>query len=87
MKRSGVDNRSLDSRGATADRYGKFKYSMDVIGVDINALHEEFAPYRSASVRRSSDKNERKSNRSGRTSCRCPPNGRYVNEILQSLGV
>ena len=28
------------------DRYGKFKYSTDVIGEDIEALHEEFAPYR-----------------------------------------
>jgi hypothetical protein len=28
------------------DRYGKFKYSTDVIGVDVAALHEEFAPYR-----------------------------------------
>jgi Sulfotransferase family len=29
-----------------ADRYGKFRYSTDVIGVDIEALHAEFAPYR-----------------------------------------
>jgi hypothetical protein len=29
-----------------ADRYGKFRYSPDVIGVDIEALHAEFAPYR-----------------------------------------
>jgi hypothetical protein len=28
------------------DRYGKFKYSSDVIGEDIQALHREFAPYR-----------------------------------------
>jgi hypothetical protein len=28
------------------DRYGKFKYSTDIIGQDIAALHEEFAPYR-----------------------------------------
>jgi hypothetical protein len=29
-----------------SDRYGKFKYSLDVIGEDIAKLHEEFAPYR-----------------------------------------
>jgi hypothetical protein len=29
-----------------SDRYGKFVYSLDVIGEDINALHREFAPYR-----------------------------------------
>ncbi len=29
-----------------ADRYGKFRYSTDVIGADIEALHAEFAPYR-----------------------------------------
>jgi hypothetical protein len=29
-----------------ADRYGKFRYSTDVINADIAALHEEFAPYR-----------------------------------------
>jgi hypothetical protein len=29
-----------------SDRYGKFKYSTDIIGQDIDALHEEFAPYR-----------------------------------------
>lgn len=29
-----------------ADRYGKFRYSADMIGVDLKALHEEFAPYR-----------------------------------------
>jgi Sulfotransferase family len=28
------------------DRYGKFKYSTDIIGEDIQALHREFAPYR-----------------------------------------
>ena len=28
------------------DRYGKFVYSIDMIGEDIAALHEEFAPYR-----------------------------------------
>jgi hypothetical protein len=28
------------------DRYGKFRYSTDLIGVDIDALHAEFAPYR-----------------------------------------
>jgi hypothetical protein len=28
------------------DRYGKFKYSTNVIGEDIQALHREFAPYR-----------------------------------------
>jgi hypothetical protein len=28
------------------DRYGKFVYSTDMIGEDIAALHEEFAPYR-----------------------------------------
>jgi hypothetical protein len=28
------------------DRYGKFKYSTDIIGQDIAALHDEFAPYR-----------------------------------------
>jgi hypothetical protein len=29
-----------------ADRYGKFRYSADVIGQDIEALHREFEPYR-----------------------------------------
>jgi hypothetical protein len=29
-----------------SDRYGKFEYSTDIIGVDIDALHDEFAPYR-----------------------------------------
>jgi hypothetical protein len=29
-----------------ADRYGKFRYSTDVIGADIQALHAEFEPYR-----------------------------------------
>jgi hypothetical protein len=33
-------------RNNRGDRYGKFKYSTDVIGVDVAALHEEFAPYR-----------------------------------------
>lgn len=28
------------------DRYGKFRYATDVIGVDVDALNEEFAPYR-----------------------------------------
>jgi hypothetical protein len=28
------------------DRYGKFKYSTDIIGQDIGKLHDEFAPYR-----------------------------------------
>jgi hypothetical protein len=28
------------------DRYGKFEYSPQVIGVDVAALHAEFAPYR-----------------------------------------
>jgi hypothetical protein len=28
------------------DRYGKFAYSTDLIGVDIEQLHAEFAPYR-----------------------------------------
>jgi hypothetical protein len=28
------------------DRYGKFQYSIDMIGEDIDALNEEFAPYR-----------------------------------------
>ena len=28
------------------DRYGKFAYSTDLIGDDVDALHEEFAPYR-----------------------------------------
>jgi len=32
-----------DNKG---DRYGKFKYSTDIIGEDIEALHEEFAAYR-----------------------------------------
>ena len=27
------------------DRYGKFKYSTDVIGEDIDALNREFEPY------------------------------------------
>jgi hypothetical protein len=29
-----------------ADRYGKFRYSTDVIGADIEALHAQFEPYR-----------------------------------------
>ena len=29
-----------------ADRYGKFRYSTEVIGVEVEALHEEFEPYR-----------------------------------------
>jgi hypothetical protein len=29
-----------------SDRYGKFQYSTDVIGEDVEALHAEFAPYR-----------------------------------------
>ena len=29
-----------------SDRYGKFEYSLDAIGEDIDALHREFAPYR-----------------------------------------
>jgi len=33
-------------RDNRSDRYGKFKYSTDVIGEDIEALHAEFAPYR-----------------------------------------
>jgi hypothetical protein len=32
-----------DNKG---DRYGKFKYSTDIIGEDIEALHKEFAAYR-----------------------------------------
>lgn len=28
------------------DRYGKFRYSTDLIGVDVATLHDEFAPYR-----------------------------------------
>lgn len=32
-----------DNKG---DRYGKFRYSTDLIGEDIEALHAEFAPYR-----------------------------------------
>lgn len=28
------------------DRYGKFRYSTDIIGEDIDALHAEFEPYR-----------------------------------------
>jgi hypothetical protein len=29
-----------------SDRYGRFHYSTDMIGVDVEALHHEFAPYR-----------------------------------------
>ena len=29
-----------------SDRYGKFKYSTDIIGVDIDELNKEFQPYR-----------------------------------------
>ncbi len=29
-----------------ADRYGKFRYSTDVISEDIDRLHREFRPYR-----------------------------------------
>jgi hypothetical protein len=29
-----------------ADRYGKFRYSTEIIGADIAALHAEFEPYR-----------------------------------------
>src|SRR5262249_15929257 len=28
------------------DRYGKFKYSTDILGEDIQKLHAEFAPFR-----------------------------------------
>jgi hypothetical protein len=28
------------------DRHGKFSYSLDVIGEDVESLHREFAPYR-----------------------------------------
>ena len=28
------------------DRYGKFVYSTDMIGADIEELHREFTPYR-----------------------------------------
>ena len=28
------------------DRYGKFKYSTDLLNADIDALHREFAPFR-----------------------------------------
>jgi hypothetical protein len=33
-------------RDNKSDRYGKFRYSADALGVDIDALHREFAPYR-----------------------------------------
>jgi hypothetical protein len=32
--------------GNRPDRHGKFVYSTDLIGEDVAALHEEFAPYR-----------------------------------------
>jgi hypothetical protein len=32
--------------GARSDRYGKFVYSADALGVDLAALHDEMAPYR-----------------------------------------
>ncbi|MET0250962.1 MAG: sulfotransferase, partial [Novosphingobium sp.] len=28
------------------DRYGKFRYSTELIEGDVDALHDEFAPYR-----------------------------------------
>jgi hypothetical protein len=33
-------------RNNRSDRYGKFKYSTDIIGVDIDQLNAEFEPYR-----------------------------------------
>lgn len=33
-------------RNNRGDRYGKFRYSTDVIGTDVQALHAEFEPYR-----------------------------------------
>ncbi|HWW21892.1 MAG TPA: sulfotransferase [Steroidobacteraceae bacterium] len=33
-------------RNNKGDRYGKFRYSTDIIGTDIQALHAEFEPYR-----------------------------------------
>jgi len=33
-------------RDNKSDRYGRFQYSTDVIGEDLQALHAEFAPYR-----------------------------------------
>ena len=33
-------------RDNKSDRYGRFRYSTDVIGEDVGALHAEFAPYR-----------------------------------------
>jgi len=33
-------------RTGKADRYGKFRYSPEMLGVDVKALHAEFAPYR-----------------------------------------
>ena len=37
---------ALAGEGSLLDRYGKFKYSTDIIGADLNALHEKFAAYR-----------------------------------------
>jgi hypothetical protein len=33
-------------RDNRSDRHGKFRYSTDIIGEDVDALHAEFAPYR-----------------------------------------
>jgi hypothetical protein len=42
-----VDNAMRDYlKNNKADRYGKFRYSTDVIDTDIAALHAEFEPYR-----------------------------------------
>lgn len=38
-----MHNYLRDNKG---DRYGKFRYSTQVIGADIDALHAEFAPFR-----------------------------------------
>jgi hypothetical protein len=44
---SEVDNAMRDYlKNNKADRYGKFRYSTDVIGADIAALHAELEPYR-----------------------------------------
>jgi len=40
---SAMRNYLRDNKG---DRYGKFKYSTDIIGENIEALHAEFEPYR-----------------------------------------
>jgi hypothetical protein len=32
--------------GNRSDRYGRFEYSTDVLGVDVEELHRELAPYR-----------------------------------------